>query len=120
MNLDTLKSRLAVWYDRHIVAAWYRSWALWTGVAAAILPNLPDWLQMLLDNWAASSIVVPQMSDAQREWMRLVLLLVVLPAAKAWQQKSMREAALRQAVKTGQVVSEPGTAEVQVTVKDPA
>jgi hypothetical protein len=117
MNFADLKARLIVWYDQHIVAAWYKSWALWTGIAAAILPNLPDWLQMLLDNWAASSIVVPQMTDTQREGLRLVLLLVVLPLAKAWQQKSMREAALKQAVKTGQVVAEPGTEEVLVNVK---
>lgn len=115
--IDDLKAKLVAWYDKHIAAAWYKSWALWTGVAAAIIPNLPDWLQMVLDNWAASSVVVPQMTDTQREGLRLILLLVVLPAAKALQQKSMREAALNQAVKTGQVTSEPGTDEVQVNVK---
>lgn len=116
--MNDLKAKLRAWYDAHIVPAWYKSWALWTGIAAAILPNLPDWIQLVLDNWAASSVVVPQLSDMQREGLRLILLLVVLPIAKAWQQKSMRVAALTQAAKTGQVSSEPGTDAVLITVAD--
>lgn len=123
MITNTLKSRWAAlsarattWYDAHIVAAWYRSVALYVGMSATIVPYLPDWLQLALDHWDMASVLIPRLSPEGKAALQAFILLVLLPIAKAWQQKAMREAALKQAVKTGAVSSEVGTEEVQVNL----
>jgi hypothetical protein len=114
-----LKARFAAWYDAHIVAAWYRSVALYLGMSAAIVPYLPDWLQLALDHWDMASVLIPKLSPEGKAVLQAFILLVLLPIAKAWQQTAMREAALKQAVKTGQVSTEVGSDAVQVTVVKP-
>lgn len=88
--MEAIKQRLIAWYDEKIVKRWYRSWALWVGVLAGVVPYLPDYVQALLDNWAPISVFIPTMTDSEKEAFRLFMLLVVLPIAKALQQKSMR------------------------------
>jgi hypothetical protein len=87
-----LKQYLIGFYNDKIVKRWYRSWAMWVGVAAGVVPYLPDLVQTLLDNWAPISVFIPTMTDSEKEAFRLVMLLVVLPIAKALQQKSMHPA----------------------------
>jgi hypothetical protein len=117
--MSPLKHRLTAWYDAHIVAAWYRSVALYVGMSATIVPYLPDWLQMALDHWDMASVLIPRLSPEGKTALQAFILLVLLPIAKAWQQKAMRAAALEQAVKTGQVSTTADSDEVQINVVKP-
>lgn len=83
------------WYNTYIVAAWYRSWALWVGVLAALAPYLIDGLQFALDNWTTVGGAL-NLQDSTKEAIRIVLLVVVLPAARAWRQQAMTEASEKQ------------------------
>ncbi|MGJ3704656.1 hypothetical protein [Variovorax sp. AFSI2.2] len=114
--MTTLKQRLVDWYNAHVVAAWYRSVALYVGMSATIVPYIPDWLQLALDHWDLASVLIPKLSPDGKAVLQAFILLVLLPIAKAWQQKAMRAAALEQAVRTGQVSTVAGSEEVQINV----
>lgn len=78
-----MRATLVDWYNRHIVAGWYRSWAIWCGVVAAVSPYLLDLMAGALDAWPTLAGTV-DLEPATKEAIRLVLLLVVLPALRAW------------------------------------
>lgn len=88
---------LKTWYNKYIVARWYSSMALWVGVLAGLIEYLPDWLQALYDNFGVASDAL-FLTDSQRRATQAVLLFVVLPIARAWRQKKMTEAAIKQAL----------------------
>ncbi|MFL9670432.1 hypothetical protein WIX39_026115 [Variovorax sp. AB1(2024)] len=113
--MNSLKARLVAWYDTHFAAAWYRSSAMWTGILAGLVQFAPGWIQSALDQFDLLSGAF-QWSTQTKIIIQSVLLFVVLPAAKAMQQKSIREATLKQAVKTGEVTTNVGTDAVQINV----
>lgn len=76
------------WYARHVVKAWYRSYSLWVGVLAGVFPYLVDLLQYVLDHWTQTAGWV-DMDPATKETIRVILLVVVLPIARAKIQPSM-------------------------------
>jgi len=90
-----MKQKIIDWYNAHIVAGWYQAWAIWVAVIAALSPYLVDLLQYTLDHWTTAGSYL-NLQDSTKEAIRLVLLLVVLPAARAWKQKKMQEAAAKQ------------------------
>jgi len=90
-----MKRALIRWYNAHIVAAWYRSWAIWVAVFAALLPYTVDVLQYALDNWTTAGSYL-NLQPSTKEALRVFLLVVVLPAARAWQQQKMQQAAQKQ------------------------
>lgn len=81
------------WYNRHIAARWYTSASMWVG----ILAGLPDALQMLYDNWGIASDALG-MTEPERRMAQAVLLFVVMPIARAWRQKSITRATIKQAL----------------------
>lgn len=103
------------WYDKHIAARWYASTAMWVGIAAGLVQYLPDWIQMALDHLDVLSGVF-QWDEATKRMIQTVLLLVVLPIAKAWRQNSMQAAALKQAARTGAISSPAGTEALLIDV----
>lgn len=111
----TLKQRLTEWYDAHVVAAWYKSYALYVGMLAGTLPYLLNAMDAALASWpdVASAL---KLNPVTTMVLQIFLATVVLPAAKAWQQKSMRLAALKQAAKTGQISSQEGTDSIDIQV----
>lgn len=93
--MESLKAKLTAWYDAHIVAAWYRSTALWIGVLAGLVQFVPDWIQTLLDNFDLGASAL-HISDGKTKLIQAVLLFVVLPIAKAVRQESMEKARIAQ------------------------
>lgn len=84
------------WYNRHIAARWYTSASMWVGIAAGMVEFLPDWLQMLSDNWPMAADAL-YLDESQRRTVQAVLLFVVMPIARAWRQKSITRATIKQA-----------------------
>jgi len=115
-STETLKARLAAWYDAHIVAKWYSSLALWVGIFASLFPYALDILDAALAQWPQVAEVL-RLTPFQTMVIQIMLATVVLPAARAWRQKSMQEAALVQAVKSGTVGSFIGSEAVVVAVE---
>lgn len=93
--MDAIKAKIDAWYDAHIVAAWYKSYAMWVGVLAGLIQFAPEWIQLLLDNFDIGTGAF-SMSDGTKRLLQAVLLFVVLPAAKAFRQHSMEEARIKQ------------------------
>lgn len=95
---------LTAWYDKHIAARWWASSAMWVGIAAGAVEYLPDWLQMGLDQLDLLGGVFAW-DESTKRVIQSFMLFVILPIAKAWRQKSMQAAALKQAAKTGAISS---------------
>lgn len=116
--LASLKVRLAVWYDDHIVAGWYRSYALIAGWLAAGVAFAPDALQFIVDRWDLfGPIVMPKLSLEARVALFGIVTVFIQPPLRAWAQKKMQEAALIQAAKTGAVGSFIGSEKIIVAVE---
>lgn len=95
------------WYNKHIVAGWYKSWAIWVGAFAAAFPYLIDMLEAAVQQWPAVAEAV-RLTPLQTSVTQVILLVVVLPIARAWRQTSMQTAALAQAVVRGdEIVAVP-------------
>lgn len=84
----TIPQPLIDFYNRHIVKGWYKTWTVWLAAAAAILPAVPDLVQLLLDNWDTAVTAVPVFSDSTKATIRLVLL-VLIPVVRAIKQKNV-------------------------------
>ena len=84
-------------YNRYFSAKWYTSYALWVGMFAGALPYLADWGQVLLDNLGLFSDALA-LTPTQKARIQLVLVLVVLPLARAIKQKGIVEASRAQEV----------------------
>lgn len=78
-------------YNRYFSAKWYTSYALWVGMFAGALPYLADWGQVLLDNLGLFSDALA-LTPTQKARIQLVLVLVVLPLARAIKQKGITDA----------------------------
>lgn len=116
--LASLKARLAVWYDDHIVAGWYRSYALLAGWLAAAVSFAPDALQFIVDRWDLfGPIVLPKLTLEARVALFGIVTVFVQPPLRAWAQKKMQEAALIQAAETGAVGSFIGSEKIMVAVE---
>lgn len=88
-------SSIVNWYNENIVARWWRSWAVLVGMLAAAAPYLIDLADAFLQKWDLLSGGL-HVSEATKETVRIVLLVVVLPLARAWRQESLQEAAKKQ------------------------
>lgn len=114
----SLKARLTVWYDEHIVAGWYRSYALIAGWLTAAVSFAPDALQFTVDRWDLfGPIVLPKLSIEARVALFGIVTVFIQPPLRAWAQKKMQEAALIQAAKTGAVGSFIGSENIIVAVE---
>lgn len=85
------------WYNKHIAARWYASISMWVGIAAGLIEFLPEWLQMLSDNWPVAADAL-YLDDGQRRTVQALLLFVIMPIARAWRQKSITQATIKQAI----------------------
>jgi len=113
--MTDFKASFWAWYDKHVSAGWYKAISLYIGMLAALFPYLLNILDALLSSWPDVAGIL-KLSPGTTMVLQIFLATVVLPAARAWQQKSVREATLNQAVKTGEVTTDVGTDEVQVNV----
>lgn len=113
--MNEQKSALAAWYDQHIVAGWYASYAMWLGLLGTMLPVLLDGAQLLLDHWPETAQAL-DLSSRDTLIIQLVIATLI-PPARAWQQRSMQAKALKQAAITGAVSSQVGTPAVLVAVE---
>lgn len=99
------KAKFFAWYDRNIVAGWYRSLAVlagWALGAVMFLPNIIDFLSQYAP--VLTDIALPHLSPESKSILTGLFLSIGLPALRAWQQKKMQTIALKQAVKRGDVV----------------
>ena len=82
----SLQQSLTVWYEKHIVEMWYKTWTVWVALAAAALPSL---LQIGLDNLdTLVTVGIPLLNDANKSRLQLVLILLI-PVVRAYKQKSL-------------------------------
>ncbi|UST52968.1 hypothetical protein NF681_11495 [Comamonadaceae bacterium OTU4NAUVB1] len=109
-----LKQRLTDFYNARIVAGWYASWAMWLGLLGTMLPILLDGAQMALDHWPELAQML-ELSPRNTLVLQLVIAALI-PPARAWQQRSMQVAALKQAAQTGNVTTRVGLDAVIVAV----
>lgn len=112
----TFKERFWIWYDANISAGWWRAWSLYVGMFAALLPYLLNVLDAAVAQWPDVAGAL-KLSPMTAMGVQIFLATIVLPAARAWQQKTVRAATLVQAVKTGELSTEVGTDQVQVNVE---
>lgn len=103
-----MNARFWLWYNTHVAARWWASSAMWVGIAAGAVEYVPDLLQMGLDQLDLLSEVF-LIEDKWKRRIQGVLLFVVLPIAKAWRQKSMQKAQIKQAAELGKVVPLPAS-----------
>jgi len=109
-----LKQRFTNFYNTHIVAGWYASYAMWLGLLGTMLPVLLDSAQMALEHWPE---LAQMLNLSPRSTLMLQLVIAALiPPARAWQQRSMQAKALKQAAESGAVSSSEGTAAVLIAV----
>lgn len=85
------------WYNRKIAAKWYASSSMWVGILAGMVEFLPDWLEMLNGNWTFAADAL-RLDEQQRRTVQAILLFIVVPIARAWRQKSITQATMRQAL----------------------
>lgn len=113
--------KLTDFYNTHIVAGWYRSLAILGGWLTTAVLFAPDLLQFAADHWdVVGGLALPKFDAETKALVLAIFTAFVLPPLRAWQQKKMQEAALKQAVLNGSVTSEPHTSEVTVNVKGKA
>lgn len=116
------KASLKDWYNRKIVAAWYKSSALIGGWLVSAVAFLPDFLQWaLIDNYQFfSGVVLPTMDLETKAMLLGFYVTFVAPALRAYVQKNMQAAAVKQAVVRGDaVITVPADAQVVVAVDRP-
>lgn len=99
----TFQERLTAWYNTKIVAAWYRSMAVIAGWLASGVAIGPDVLQFLIDNWTNTSVLIPKLSMEGKLVLYAVVTILIQPALRAYRQKSMQEAAAKQAAARGEI-----------------
>jgi len=108
MTYAELKQRLTAWYNERIVAAWYRSAVLIGGWFTGAVVFLPDLLQFVIDHWGIlADIALPTFSPETKSLILGFFVAFVAPPLRAWQQKRMQEAALKQAEVRGDAVVIP-------------
>jgi hypothetical protein len=113
-----MKQKLIDFYNARIIARWYRSASLIGGWVTSSIVFLPDLLQFLADHWElVGHFLLPTFDPETKALILAVYVTFIAPPLRAWAQNAMREAALKQAVKTGAVTSLPFTTEVKVNVK---
>lgn len=92
-----MKQRILDWYNRHIVAGWYRSAALVVGWLTSAILFLPDLAQFVITYWGLlGSIALPTFSAEIKALLLGVFVTFIAPPLRAWQQEKMREAAKKQ------------------------
>jgi hypothetical protein len=106
--MDDIKQRLTDWYNRNIVAGWYRSLALIAGWLTAGAVFLPDLLQFVINYWGIlADIALPRFSAESKSLILGLFVAFVAPPLRAWSQKKMQQAALKQAEMRGDAVVIP-------------
>lgn len=77
-----------------LVANWKevlkRSAVVWVGLAGALLPEVPGLILKWLDS-SQSEILTPE----AKNWLRAILLGLVIPLVRIWQQKGLTTATER-------------------------
>lgn len=63
-----------------------KSAVVWVGILGAILPEVPD----LILKWLNSDMSAQVLSDGTKSYLRMILMALVIPAARVWQQRNMR------------------------------
>lgn len=105
----TRKEKLTAWYNQHISAAWYRSSVLvcgWLISAALFLPDLLDFMSTHW-GWFSEKLLPRQFSAETKALILSVYVTFIQPPLRAWKQKKMQAAALKQAEEIGKVVVVP-------------
>ncbi len=116
--MEDFKLRFWAFYDQHFAAAWYRASSIVVGWIVSLAMFLPNMLDFVGSNWAGlAGLVVPKWTPETQALVMGVYVSFIAPPLRAWSQKKIREATLKQAVKTGQITSNVGTGEVQVNVR---
>lgn len=112
-----MKQKLIDFYNARIIAGWYRSASLIGGWLTSLIVFAPDLLQFLAEHWELiGHFVLPTFEPETKALILAVYVTFIAPPLRAWAQRVMREAALKQAVMTGAVTSMPFTTEVKVNV----
>jgi hypothetical protein len=112
-----LKQRLVDLYNRKIVAGWYKSAALIAGWIVSGAVFLPDLIQFVFDHWDLfGSVLLPRLSPEAKATILALYLTFGAPPLRAWQQRSMQVAALKQAALTGNITTRVGLDAVIVAV----
>lgn len=83
-----MKRRLIDWHGKYIVKGWYKTYTFWLSMAALIGPELPDLLQIVLDNFDAFTTAVPLLGDGTKATIRIILLMAI-PIVRAVKQPSV-------------------------------
>ncbi|MBT2299290.1 hypothetical protein J7E70_02325 [Variovorax paradoxus] len=105
MTYAELKQRLTDWYNEKIVAAWYRSAAILGGWLTSGLVFAPDILQFIVDRWdILGGMVLPTFSAETKTLILGLFVTFVLPPLRAYQQKKMQDAAIKQQAEAGKVI----------------
>jgi hypothetical protein len=114
---SVLRSSLTDWYNRKIVAGWYRSAALIGGWLVSSVIFLPDLIQFIFDNWGLfGDMLLPKVPAEVKATILALYVNFGAPPLRAWQQKGMQAKALKQAALNGNVTSRVGTEAVIVAV----
>lgn len=83
-----MKQKLIDLYNAHIVKGWYKTYTFWLSFAALVGPELPNLLQVVLDNFDVFSAAIPLLGDGTKSGIRIVLLMAI-PIARALKQPSL-------------------------------
>ena len=103
--LDTLKARLTAWYNRRIVAQWYKSAALIGGWLTSLILFAPNIAQFVVDHWDFfGPVVLPKFDTSTQAIVLGVYTTFVAPPLRAWVQKTMQQALIKQQAEAGKVV----------------
>ena len=109
--MDEMELKLRDWYNRHISAAWYRSYSLiggWLTAAIAFLPDLLQWA--VVDNFELfAGIVLPTLDPMWKAALLGFYVAFVAPPLRAWVQRKMQEATIRQQAEAGKVIPLPAS-----------
>lgn len=72
-----------------LIANWkqvlVKSATVWVAVIGAIIPELPDLLIRWLSD-PSSEVLSPN----AKNWLRMVIMIVLVPIARVWQQRNLR------------------------------
>lgn len=110
MNADDLMARLTDWYNQKIVAAWYRSSVVIVSWLMSLVLFLPDVIQFVFDHWDIfGDKLLPSVGASTKSIILGLYLTFGVPALRAWKQKKMTEASIKQNALLGNVVPLPAS-----------
>lgn len=110
MNADDLMARLTTWYNQKVVAAWYRSSVVIVSWLMSLVIFLPDLIQFVFDHWDIfGDQLLPSMSPSTKSLVLGIYLSIGVPVLRAWKQKKMTEASIKQNALLGTVIPLPSS-----------